>query len=176
MSNKKSANRPATGIITALFILSLVTSVTIWWKFAWPVLGGVSLTGHEGHIAIIFTHTLDGTFMLGAGGLALYIGWKKRWRKWHKVIGIGIIPLNQESCDPNANNIPCKFSQHFRKAMNGAKTGSADLFLNARLDDPIWIQFRSHISYRAMGAFSNLQRSKKTLEETEELSKKLENI
>jgi hypothetical protein len=66
MSNKKSANRPATGIITALFILSLVTSVTIWWKFTWPVLSGVSLTSHEGHIAIIFTHTLGGTFMLGA--------------------------------------------------------------------------------------------------------------
>ena len=92
-----------------------------------------------------------------------------------KDIGIGIIPLNQESCDPNANNIPCKFSHHFQKAMNGAKTDSAELILNTPLDDPIWIQFRSHISYRAMGAVSNLQHSKKTLDETEELSKKLEN-
>jgi hypothetical protein len=92
-----------------------------------------------------------------------------------KNIGIGIIPLNQESCDPNANNMPCKFSQYFQAAMNGEKTDSAELILNAPFDDSIWIQFRSHISYRAMGAVSNLQRSKKTLKETEELSKKLEN-
>jgi hypothetical protein len=91
MSNTKSANRPVTGIIATLFILSLVTSITIWWKFAWPVLSGVSLTSHEGHIAVIITHTLGGTFMLGAGGLALYVGWTKRWRKWHKVIGYSYI-------------------------------------------------------------------------------------
>lgn len=29
--------------------------------------------------------------MLGAGGLALYVGWTKRWRKWHKVIGYSYI-------------------------------------------------------------------------------------
>jgi len=92
-----------------------------------------------------------------------------------KEIGIGIIPLNQELCDPYSKNLPCNFSHHFQKAMNGAKTNSADVIFNAPIDDTIWIQFRSHIAYRAMGAVSNLQRSKTTLEETEDLSNKLEN-
>jgi hypothetical protein len=89
-------------------------------------------------------------------------------------IGIGIIPLSEESCAQYSINLPCKYSQHFLKAVNGAKTNSADVIFNAPLDDSIWVQFRSHIAYRAMGAVSNLQRSKTTLEETEELSKKLE--
>lgn len=91
-----------------------------------------------------------------------------------KEIGIGIIPLNNESCAPNSKNIPCEFSQHFKKAMNGAKTDSSEMILNTSFDDPIWMQFRSQISYRAMGAVANLQRSKITLEETDDLSKKLE--
>ena len=91
-----------------------------------------------------------------------------------KEIGIGIIPLNEETCTPNSENIPCEFSQHFQQAINGAKTDSADVILNSSSDDPIWIQFRSHISYRAMGAVANLQRSKKILADTADLAKKLE--
>jgi hypothetical protein len=92
-----------------------------------------------------------------------------------KESGIGIIPLNEASCGANANNIPCQFSQQVQKALNGTKTDSADVILNAPLEDSIWIQFRSQISYRAMGAVTNLHRAKLILEETEVLSNKLEN-
>ncbi len=91
-----------------------------------------------------------------------------------KESGIGIIALNQSSCEANSSAIPCAFSQHMKEAVKGEKTDSADVILKAPLDDPIWAQFRSHISYRAMGAVANLQRSKSILEETDMLSKKLE--
>ncbi len=91
-----------------------------------------------------------------------------------KESGIGVIPLNNESCASNSKNIPCEFSQYFKKAVNGTKTDSSEMILNTSYDDPIWIQLRSHISYRAMGAVANLQRSKITLEETDDLSQKLE--
>lgn len=79
--------RPGARIMALLFALSLVTAIPIWWRFALPVLGGARLGSHAGHTALIMAHAVGGTFMLGAGALALYIGSTRRWRSWHKVIG-----------------------------------------------------------------------------------------
>lgn len=87
MTSQITTNRSITRILALTFTASLVTSALIWWQFAWPILSGPNLNNHVGHTAGILIHTVGGTFMLGAGALALYIGWTKRWRKWHKVVG-----------------------------------------------------------------------------------------
>lgn len=87
MSDTRYTSRLRARIIALLFALSLATSIPIWWRFALPVLGGAGLGSHAGHTALIFAHAAGGTFMLGGGALALYVGWTKRWRSWHKVIG-----------------------------------------------------------------------------------------
>jgi hypothetical protein len=87
MSDIQSTSRPGARIIALLFALSLATSIPIWWRFALPILSGAGLGGHAGHAALIFAHAVGGTFMLGVGALAIYVGWTRRWRSWHKVIG-----------------------------------------------------------------------------------------
>lgn len=87
VNENQATTRSGVQIIALIFVASLVTSILIWWRFAWPILSGASLSSHAGHAAVIVTHTLGGTFMLGAGALALYVGWTKRWRRWHKFIG-----------------------------------------------------------------------------------------
>jgi hypothetical protein len=83
---------PVTGrwgarVIALLFVAAILTSAPIWWRFALPVLDGASLPKHPDHAPLLVAHALGGTAMLGAGALALYVGWTKRWRRWHKVIG-----------------------------------------------------------------------------------------
>lgn len=70
-----------------LFVGAILTSAFVWWKFAWPVMAGVALSKHPEHVGLLLAHTVGGTFMPGAGTLALYVGWTRRWRRWHKTIG-----------------------------------------------------------------------------------------
>jgi hypothetical protein len=67
--------------------MALVTSAAIWWRNAWPVLTLSKVGEHARHFALLYAHALGGTAMLVAGGLALYIGWTKRFRAAHKVVG-----------------------------------------------------------------------------------------
>lgn len=73
--------------IALLFAAAILTAAPVWWTFALPVLSGANLSRHAGHYPVVLAHAFGGTFMLGAGALALYVGWTKRWRRWHKVIG-----------------------------------------------------------------------------------------
>jgi hypothetical protein len=72
------------GLILAAALLS---SAPIWLKFVWPVVSGTGLGAHTGHALTVYGHALGGTFMLSAGALALYVGWTKRWLRFHKWIG-----------------------------------------------------------------------------------------
>jgi Predicted membrane protein (DUF2306) len=67
--------------------LALLTSAPIWWQFAAPIFTGANLPQHLDHAPLLVTHAIGGTFMLGAGAAALYVGWTGRFRRWHKVIG-----------------------------------------------------------------------------------------
>lgn len=87
MNDNQFTGRYDAQVIALIYVLSLVTSILIWWTFVWPILSGASLGSHAGHVAVLVSHAIGGTFMLGAGALALYVGWTKRWRSWHKIIG-----------------------------------------------------------------------------------------
>jgi hypothetical protein len=84
----QSGTARSTGrILALLFGLALLTSAAIWWRNAWPVLAFRKFGEHVHHFALLYAHVLGGTAMLVAGGLALYVGWTKRFRAAHKVIG-----------------------------------------------------------------------------------------
>jgi hypothetical protein len=87
MSEVPVTGRRGARAIAALFVAALLAAAPIWWLFALPVLSGTKLPQHPGHVPILLAHAMGGTFMLGAGALALYVGWTKRWRRWHKGIG-----------------------------------------------------------------------------------------
>lgn len=68
-----------------LFGAAVLTSLPIWWLHAWPVLNFASFGDHARHYGLLYIHVLGGTAMLGAGGVAIYLGWTGR-RGWpHKV-------------------------------------------------------------------------------------------
>ena len=67
--------------------LALLTSAPIWWIHAWPVLTLQKATEHVHHYGLLYAHAAGGTAMLVAGGAALYVGWTRRFRRFHKVIG-----------------------------------------------------------------------------------------
>jgi hypothetical protein len=67
--------------------LAAATSAPIWWRHAWPVLTLQKSAEHLRHYGLVYAHALGGTAMLTAGAAALYVGWTRRWRRFHKAIG-----------------------------------------------------------------------------------------
>ena len=75
---------PANALFLGLFGGAVLTSLPIWWLHAIPVLTFASLKDHAAHFAALYAHALGGSAMLGAGGAALYLGWRGQ-RGWlHK--------------------------------------------------------------------------------------------
>lgn len=72
---------------SALFLAALITGAWAWWHFAWPVITWDALSRHADHSVLLYGHAVGGTFMLAAGGAALYVGWTRRAFQYHKVIG-----------------------------------------------------------------------------------------
>lgn len=73
-------------IVGGLFVLSLIGSIAVWKRIVLPVLGG-DLLGHERHAGLLYAHAASGTLMLFFGAAALYVGWTRRFFRFHKWLG-----------------------------------------------------------------------------------------
>ena len=70
-----------------LFALAILTSGPVTWIYAAPIIGLSGIGHHASHEAIIFVHALGGVGMLGLGAAALYIGWSRRFTRYHRWFG-----------------------------------------------------------------------------------------
>lgn len=69
-----------------LFVFAVASSAWIWGRHAWPVLTLQAAGDHLSHFGLIYVHALGGTGMLAAGGAALFLGWRRRRMRLHRIV------------------------------------------------------------------------------------------
>jgi uncharacterized BrkB/YihY/UPF0761 family membrane protein len=90
MTSMSAPPSPTPRVLGGLFALALICSLAVWAYIVLPVLGG-ELHGHEAHGGLLYVHAASGSSMLFLGAAALYVGWTRRFFRWHKWLGGGYL-------------------------------------------------------------------------------------